>query len=55
MLLIKSLNGFSYPLELEVDFGAGTTISIYLNDSNCSIARYLLASYLFWPFLYTES
>lgn len=38
MFLIKSLNGFSYPLELEVGLGAGTTISIYLNDSDCSIA-----------------
>lgn len=25
MLLIKSLNTVSYPAELEVDFGAGTT------------------------------
>lgn len=55
MLLIKSLNGFSYPLEPEVDLGAGTTISIYLNDNNCNIARYLLACYLFWLFLSTES
>lgn len=34
MLLITSLNGVSFPRELEVDFGAGTTILIYLSDSN---------------------
>lgn len=44
------MNIVSYPLELEVDFGAGTTISVYLSDGNWKTARYLLACYLFWLF-----
>lgn len=32
MLLIKSLSTVSYPFEVDVDFGSGTTV--YLNGSN---------------------